>query len=769
MTLTASAPASPAASSGLLRPAPPSDRGAGRAPWLASAASGVAVLLAAAPVSAVVQGSGWLLSAAAAVAAVVGVGLLAALALPAGRNPAVTVAAAQVVGLLVLLTAQYSDEGVLGLLPGPGAFADMAALLAGAGSQIDSGTAPVPGTPEILFLVAASLGLLTVAVHLAAVGAGAPAAGGVPLLAAFAVPAALADDLLPWWTLAAAAAGFGLLLVAPDGNRRQLPGGVALVAGASAVALLIGVAGAFVGTAGRFDPDGGSGGGAGAIGLSPFTALRGQLEQGTPTELFRVSGLPEPTYLRALTLADYQPQVGWQAVRPGPGVDAAGTLPAAAGPGAQADIAFQNLGFRDYWLPLYGIPLATAGLPQGRWSYDEPSGIAYSARPAEQESWTQRAFLPAPSAQDLRAAPASQGDGVPGAIYSNVLGVDPRVTELAQQVTGAAATPFDRALALQEYFTGPQSEFVYDLRTAPPAGDDALVEFLTVGRVGYCEQFASAMAVMLRTVGVPARVAVGFTAGTADAGNRTISTSDAHAWVEAWFADVGWTTFDPTPLTDGRAIVPPYVEQARTEAAGGGPAPEALPTPEALPVPTAAPDPGLEDPLAGDQPAAPAAAAGPPFWVYLLAGLLVLVLLGLVPAALRARSRRSRTAVAAGGGPDAAGAAWAELVADSTDRGVPVPPTDTVRAAARRLVREHHLDRGAQDALRAVVTAVEGSWYGGLDPEPGELGGPLAAVRAALATGSPMSWRRRLLPPSLRLRRPARPAPDRVPAGTTTS
>jgi hypothetical protein len=266
--------------------------GPARAPWLAAAASGLAVLLAAAPVSAVVQGGGWLAGAAVAVSAVVGVGLGAVALLP--RHPGL-VAVLQLTGLLTVLTVQYSDDGVLGVLPGPAALGDMAVLLAGAGAQIDAGVAPVPGTPEILFLVAAAAGLLAVAVHLAAVGAQAPAAGGVPLLAAFAVPAALADDLLPWWTVAAAALAFGLLLLAPDGNRRQLPGGITLVAAGTVVALLVGLGGAAVGTAGRFDPGSGGSGGAGAIGLSPFTALRGQLEQSTPNDLFTVRGLTTPT------------------------------------------------------------------------------------------------------------------------------------------------------------------------------------------------------------------------------------------------------------------------------------------------------------------------------------------------------------------------------------------------------------------------------------------------------------------------------------------
>ena len=66
-------------------------------------------------------------------------------------------------------------------------------------------------------------------------------------------------------------------------------------------------------------------------------------------------------------------------------------------------------------------------------------------------------------------------------------------------------------------------------------------------RAGYCQHYAGAMALMLRTLGVPARVAVGFTAGTWKAGVWTVTDQQAHAWVEAWFAGYGWLAFDPTP------------------------------------------------------------------------------------------------------------------------------------------------------------------------------------------------------------------------------
>ncbi len=736
MTATAQRPAAPPA-------APPAGP---RPPWIPAIASGVAVLLAGLPVRAVVQGWSWLGDAGSVVVAVVAVGLLL------HRAGVAAVAVGQCAAVLVLLTALRTQVGVFGLLPGPAAWHEFGTLVAGAGNQISVGIAPVAATPEITFLVTAAFGLVAVAVYLAAVGAAAPAAGGVPLLAMFAVPAALSDDLLPWWALVGAAAGFGLLLIARNGARRQLPGGTALIAGAVALALGVGAVTGFVGTSGRFGGNGGGAGAGGSIGLSPFTSLRGQLDQAEPTELFRVRGLPQPTYLRALTLRDYVPNAGWQATRPDPGPSLPGTVdPSFSGPVSTVDV--DNVAFRDYWLPLYGRPLSVTGLPTGQWTFDTRSGTAYTARPREDSSWEQLASFAAPSAEQLRAATGRQG---PGADYLTVTGVDPRVSALARQVTRGRATAFDRTMALQEFFTGPGSRFRYSLRTAPGAGDDALVEFLTVGRAGYCEQFASAMAVMLRTVGVPARVAVGFTGGRDVNGYRSVSTADAHAWVEAWFPGIGWTTFDPTPLTDGRTVTPPYVAEAQAAATDpngtGADTPVAPDDPNGAAPTTApaAPPPDTQDAAA---PAPPA--PGPAAWPFVvLAAVVVAVLAALVPAALRSRRRRHRLATVDGGGPDAASAAWEELSAASEDRGVEYPPTDTVRAGARRLVREHHLDDGAQQALRDVVGSVESSWYGGGGPV-GDLAGPVRSVLAGVAASRKLSLRERLLPRSVVRRRTA--------------
>jgi len=737
------------------RVSPPTARPGFR--WVAPLASGLAVLLAGSCMVAVVQGTSWLAHCALAVAVVVAIGVALQ------RLPAVAVLVAQVVGLLLTLTALFSD----GFLPGPEAFEAFGDHVREAGAQIDSGIAPVVPTPGMLFLITMAFGVLAIAVYAIAVSADAPAAGGVPLLVTVAVPAALSPELLPWWTLVLAAAGYGLLLVARDDALRRggalVTGGIAVVAVAAVLGLAIGGAATVVGTQGRFAAGGGGGSGGGSIGLNPFTSLRGQLTQNEPVELFRTTGLPRPTYLRALTLSTYEPDAGWAAATPRPGIPLAGPMTADAPAGDPLQVTVDNVGFRDYWLPVYGQPESVTGVDESRWAYDASSGIAYSQRPREEETWQQAGVLPAPSAAQLRAA---SGPSRVDPVYRDTTGVDPRVTQLAADVTRGAATPFDRAVALVEFFTGPDSQFRYSLETAPGSGDDALVDFLTVGRAGYCEQYASAMAVMLRTQGVPARVAVGFTAGTEADGYRTVTTRDAHAWVEAWFPGWGWTTFDPTPLTDGRTVVPPYVQ----EAVGDGPADAAAPAPaEEIPQPLpepAAPDAG-EVPIPEDapQPESPAADEGG-FPIAIPLVVLLVAALAAAPFLVRRTLHGRRLAAAAAGGPGAGRAAWDELLATSRDHGGSPSEGDTVRTGARDLVRTHDLDDRTQDSLREVVQLVEAEWYGDEPPARGALERPLGAVLGAVAaSGGRRGWKARVLPRSLLTLRPTRIERDRTPTG----
>jgi transglutaminase-like putative cysteine protease len=115
----------------------------------------------------------------------------------------------------------------------------------------------------------------------------------------------------------------------------------------------------------------------------------------------------------------------------------------------------------------------------------------------------------------------------------------------AQRVSGSARTPYAAVLALESWFRQ-RGGFVYDERpprvTRPP-----LVEFVTRTKAGYCQHFAGAMAAMLRMLGIPARVAVGFTSGSFSDGKWIVTDHNAHAWVEVWFTGHGWVPFDPTP------------------------------------------------------------------------------------------------------------------------------------------------------------------------------------------------------------------------------
>ncbi|GAA1837380.1 hypothetical protein GCM10009836_15050 [Pseudonocardia ailaonensis] len=719
-----------------VRPAPtPAPASSQRRPvrWVTPLASGASVLLAGACMVAVVQGTGWLAGAGAAVAVVVVLGIALQ------RLPGWAVLIGQLAGLLLVLGALFGG----GIVPGPSTFAAFEDLLTEAGGQIDSGVAPVVATPGSLFLIAVAFGLIAVAVYAIAVSARAPAAAGVPLLCVVAVPAALSDQLLPWWAITCAVAGYGLLLVARDdlgrrGSGTLVAGGVTVVALAAVIGVLLGSAATVVGTAGRFTSGGGSGHGGGSIGLNPFTSLRGQLNESAPVELFRTTGLTRASYLRALTLSDYRANEGWTAPTPRPGVSLAGPLTQDASPGDRVEVRIENVGFRDYWLPLYGQPESVAGLDDGVWRYDRTGGIAYSQRPRSEDGWTETAVLPTPTAADLRSA---TGRTTVDPIYLNVDGVDRRVASIAADVTRGQRTSFDKAISLVEYFTGPQSAFRYSLQTAPGTGDDALVDFLTVGRTGYCEQFASAMAVMLRTQNVPARVAVGFTAGTDADGYRSVTTRDAHAWVEAWFPGYGWITFDPTPLNDGRTIVPPYVLEAVGDNGTGSPAPspdqgDLRPGQEPAPV-TPQDDAPQQDLPQQDT----ATDTGPdvPVLVPLLVVLVVALLGG--PTILRTVQRRRRLGATAAGGPGAAEAAWEEVLATSRDRGSAIDPGDTVRGTARALVGAHDLPDRAQDSLRDLVRAVEAEWYGDEPAAPGALTSPTAEVLGALKATGPTGFR----------------------------
>jgi len=156
------------------------------------------------------------------------------------------------------------------------------------------------------------------------------------------------------------------------------------------------------------------------------------------------------------------------------------------------------------------------------------------------------------SSMPSNATPAelrTAGSNYPPAIraqYLQMPELDPRVVELARQATSAAANPYDKAVALQSYL---QTRYQYTLDQGSISARDPLANFLFVRKAGHCEYFATAMTVMLRTLGIPARYINGFQVGEYNdvGGDFIVRASDAHSWVEAYFPGRGWITFDPTP------------------------------------------------------------------------------------------------------------------------------------------------------------------------------------------------------------------------------
>ena len=128
-----------------------------------------------------------------------------------------------------------------------------------------------------------------------------------------------------------------------------------------------------------------------------------------------------------------------------------------------------------------------------------------------------------------------------------------RLQALAEQVAGGARSPYAAAVALEQWFRF-GGGFVYDQHPPkPPAGVAPLEDFVAHTRRGYCQHFAGAMALMLRYLGIPSRVAVGFASGNYQHGEWVVSDRDAHMWVEVWFRGWGWVPFDPTPGRGGLA------------------------------------------------------------------------------------------------------------------------------------------------------------------------------------------------------------------------
>lgn len=351
---------------------------------------------------------------------------------------------------------------------------------------------------------------------------------------------------------------------------------------------------------------------------------------------------------------------------------------------------------------------------------------------------------PAPDIEELRSA------SVPADLLATTTALPRAYPELGAQATqvyedAGATTTIDRVLALQDWFVGPAGGFTYDLEVPALRGEDALTRFVLEDRVGYCEYFATAMAVMLRETGIPARVAVGFLPGeriaTADpqAGERLdtfrVSTGDAHAWVEVLFPGHGWLTFEPTPRADGAQLVPrsddllPDTSEAERGEEVGTPEPEIQEVPPDADAP--APDlPEVPQEAEGNDAAvaAPGARLGP--WRLVGAGVvLALLAVVLLWAPLR---RRHQVATLAEDPRTAVLEAQRQLYRTAWRLGQARAPQETTPEVLRRWERAGQIPVGSG----AVASTVQAAAFSGdlTPPQAAAAVATLERARSHLAT-----------------------------------
>ena len=278
-----------------------------------------------------------------------------------------------------------------------------------------------------------------------------------------------------------------------------------------------------------------------------------------------------------------------------------------------------------------------------------------------------------------------------------------RKPDVADAGAAGSASPYAAVVALESWFRS-GGGFTYDEQPPRQAGVPPLVDFVTRTKGGYCQHYAGAMALMLRWLGIPARVAAGFTSGRSRDGVWTVTDHDAHAWVEVWFPGYGWLSFDPTP---GRG----QLSTAYTFASEFSSVNEASPTRSASAGRRATGRPDLRD-RRGPTPPEAAAAVDPVLGALALLVLVVALGIGLVKLVVRrsrylARDPRRRAA-----------AARNELADFLRDQRLDVPASATLADLRRLLHDELGVDASAFSAAAGAAR------FGRLD------GAELAAVRA---------------------------------------
>lgn len=689
--------------------------------------------------------------------------------------------------VLMLLWVFVPQHLAFGVLPTPAAAHDVSSLISQARESMRSEHAPLPSTEALRLLVAAALTGLLCLTDVLGVLLRRPLLAAAPLLEVLAVASATSSRAAnPFW-FAAAAIGFLLILLSGtrlqdrawgpsvDGSAGRLGGGRRMAVTGIAAALIVplllpGVPTNLLARAAHHNGTGdGSGSGSGQIVLNSLASLRGSLQLPVARTLFEVdvAAGDNPFYIRQYVDDQFLTDVGWQ-----PSGNTYGEptklplnnsrLPIDPNPtsGPPAVQAFAiNATFRIESLGGKGLPIlsdpAQLHVPGSDGSWNSRTSSVEDISLKRGMTYTEQVQQLDPSPAQLAAAPdwTTSNDQQLDQQYLQLPKQPAEVTALANQLVAGQPNAYAKAKAISDYFTNGKNGFVYSLSTAASDGGNALKQFLQQKR-GYCQQYAAAAAVLMRQAGLPTRVVIGYTHRSPDSSGRIVVTSaDAHAWVEVYFASIGWIAFDPTPLSGAdatRAFSLPWA--THPDASGQSTAePTANKGPSSLAPSVAATD------NAGQSTAADPLIP-PIVWQLGLAGLgvlgvLILLLLG--PRALRRRQRRRRLDRARHtGNPEPL---WLELAATATDRDALWPSTVTVGQVAGWLSR-HGVDERGRAAVSAVASRVERDRFSSqlvteLPPES-IVALDQALTRWARRTDRRLSLLNRWLPKSLLARQP---------------
>jgi transglutaminase-like putative cysteine protease len=695
--------------------------------------------------------------------------------------------------LLIDLNATFAPRlSTAGIVPTRASVTYLSSLV-GQGMAERHSEPPVGGA-GVMFLAAAGIGLMAVLADLLAVRLRSPAVAGLPLLALYcarittsarqgAVGAIVVFCLTLIGYLALLAAERresirlwgGLVTVwhgssaesgaeAPDTRALAASGRrIGLAAACIALAFPLLVPGIGVHDLFHTEPTGGPGGPS-IVPPDPLVQMQDQLRRSAPQAVLTyqtTASVPSQQYLQVYVLNYDADRQDWSLVRPGGPSTQVGSgllrpVPgvAVSTPRTQTttDIDLSQ-GYTGYDSKLGFLPLPYA--PElltvpGSWVEDNATLMVYAPEPqlsGLRYSVTSTQVIPdkADESAGPRSFPHSIADylGFPR-------GKNDELLKRAEQITAHARTPYQKAEDLQDYFRN--GTFTYSLNVTPPNGIEGLEDFLYQTRTGFCQQFAFAMAGLARLVGIPSRIAVGYTAGS-PGGNGTwkVTTADAHAWPELYFSGLGWMRFEPTPGGAGGTATQPIY--------GAPPGLGAGPTTPPTSVPGVKPgskgfrpdlahlhNPGLS--ATGGAGRARSGHNGLSPLIPLLAAVVVVAAL-LTPAAARSVARRRR--MQAAGDAELAHATWREVRDDLADYGLTGRPSESPRATAARVAALLQLDPATSQALGRIVRAEERASYAAAPLPSPTLRADCDAVRRALYQQAtwPERWRARMMPASM--------------------